>query len=384
MRKVYLDHAATTPVDPQVADAMVAVISDTFGNPSSIHGFGRAARKAMEEARVRVAALIDASPSEIIFTSGGTEADNLAIRGVARAHRDRGNRIITSQAEHHAVLHTCEELEKEGFEVVYLPVDGEGRVRPDQVEAAITDRTILCTVMLGNNEVGTIHPIAAIAAACRRRGVLVHTDAVQAVGQIPVDVQQLGVDLLSMSSHKIYGPKGVGALYVRRRTKILPVQFGGGHERKLRAGTENVPGIVGFGKAAELAAGRLTERVEHLRRVRDRLMEGLLAIPGVRLNGAREERLPNNLNVSVEGVEGESLLLALDMKGIAVSSGSACTSGSLEPSHVLRAMGVPTDAAHGALRFTAGAGTTDEDVDYVLEVVPAVVERLRRLSPTPA
>lgn len=382
MRKVYLDHSATTPVHPEVADLMLKYMVDVYGNPSSVHSFGRQGRKAVDEAREQVARLIGAEPKEIIFTSGGTEADNLAIRGVAAANKNKGNHIITSAIEHHAVLHTCEHLEKEGWEVTYLPVDADGLVNPEDVARAITDRTVLVTIMLANNEVGTIEPLAEISRITRARGVHLHTDAVQAVGNIPVNVNDLGVDLLSLSGHKLYGPKGIGALYIRQKTRISPIQYGGGHERRMRAGTENVPGIVGLGKAAELAMLELPERMQKTRALRDRLMDGLLGrIPDIRLNGHRTQRLPGNVNVSISYVEGESMLLKLDMAGIAASSGSACTSGSLEPSHVLLAMGLPHEVAHGSLRFTLGRQNTVEDVDYVLDTLPGIVAELRAMSP---
>ncbi|MCL6450323.1 MAG: cysteine desulfurase NifS [Acetobacteraceae bacterium] len=382
MRRVYLDHAATTPVHPQVAKVAVQYMTETFGNPSSIHCFGREARQAVEGARATVASLIGAQPEEIYFTSGGTEADNLAIQGVALAAADGRGHIITSQVEHHAVLHTCEFLEKRGFDVTYLPVDGHGMVDPDQVARAIRKDTVLITVMLANNEVGTIQPIADIARLAREKGVPVHTDAVQAAGNIPVDVNRLGVDLMSLSSHKIYGPKGTGALYVRRGTRISPTVHGGAHERGLRAGTENVPGILAMAKASELAQAEMPQRMAHVARLRDRFLKGLMEkVPDVRLNGHPTARLPNNASVSVLYVEGESVLLNLDLQGIAASSGSACTSGRLEPSHVLVAMGIPHDISQGSLRFSFGRGNTEEDVDYVLEVLPSVIARLRAMSP---
>jgi len=384
VRKVYLDHGATTPVDPEVAHVIYRYMVDEFGNPSSVHQFGRAARKAVEKAREQVADLIGAAdPSEIVFTSGGTEADNLAIKGVARAYRKKGNHIITSAVEHHAVLHTCEYLEeKEGFKVTYLPVDGSGMVDPEDVAQAITDQTVLVTIMFANNEVGTIQPIAEIARIAKEKGVLVHTDAVQAVGQVPVDVERLGVDLLSLSGHKIYGPKGVGALYVRKGTRLEPTMHGGAHEKHRRAGTEGVPGIVGLGTAAQLRKDHLDEYTEHLIVLRDRLIDGILdGIPDVKLNGHPTKRLPNNVNVSIAYAEGESMLLNMDLEGIAASSGSACTSGSLEPSHVLVAMGLSHELAHGSLRMTLGKDNTEEDIDYVLEVLPRIVERLRKMSP---
>jgi len=382
LRKVYLDHSATTPVRSEVAELVLRYMTDTFGNPSSVHGFGREARKGVEEARERVASLINADPREIVFTSGGTEADNLAIKGVALANRKKGRHIITSAIEHHAVLHTCEFLEKEGYEVTVLGVDSAGLVSPDDLKAALRDDTILVSIMMANNEMGAIQPIKELAAIARERGVYFHTDAVQAVGQVKVDVEELGVDLLSLSAHKIYGPKGVGALYVRRGTKIKPIAHGGGHERRMRAGTENVPGIVGLGLAAKLAQEELEDRRRHLLKLRDKLIEGILdRVEDVRLNGPREERLPNNVNISFAYVEGESILLNLDLQGIAASSGSACTSGSLEPSHVLLAMGISHELAHGSVRMSLGTGNSEEDIDYVLEVLPSIIERLRSMSP---
>jgi cysteine desulfurase len=382
MRRVYLDHAATTPVHPEVVEVMNHYMLEDWGNPSSIHSFGREARAGVDEARARVAALIGADPEEIVFTGGGTEADNLAIKGTAWELRNKGNHIITSAVEHHAVLHTVEWLEKQGFRATYLPVDGYGMVDPGDVEKAITSSTILVSIMAANNEVGTVQPIAEIARICREKGVRFHTDAVQAVGQLPIDVHALGVDMLSLSGHKIYGPKGVGALYVRRGVRLTPLLHGGAHERKRRAGTEGVPGIVGLGRAAELARLHFDERVAHYRRMRDLLWERIRQrVPEVRLNGHPTERLPNNLNISVLYVEGESMLLNLDMKGIAASSGSACTSGSLEPSHVLLAMGIPHEVAHGSLRMTVGVSTTEEDTDYVARSLAEIVERLRAMSP---
>ena len=382
MRRVYLDHAATTPVHPAVIETMNRYMSEYWGNPSSIHSFGREARAGLDEARAQVAALIGADPEEIVFTGGGTEADNLAIKGTAWALRDKGTHIITTQVEHHAVLHTVEWLEKQGFQATYLPVDPYGMVDPDEVEAAIRPETILVSVMMANNEVGTIQPVTEIARLCRERGVRFHTDAVQAVGQLPVAVRELGVDMLSLSGHKIYGPKGVGALYVRRGVKLTPVLHGGAHERNRRAGTEGVPGIVGLGKAAALAREHLEERAAHYTQVRDLLWQKIQEhVPEVKLNGHPAHRLPNNLNVSVLYVEGESMLLNLDMKGIAASSGSACTSGTLDPSHVLLAMGIPHEVAHGSLRLTVGTATTDEDALYVAESLGEIVSRLRAMSP---
>lgn len=382
MRQVYLDNAATTPMHPQVVEAMARAMATTFGNPSSVHAFGQAARRALEEGREQVAALLGAEPGEVVFTGGGTEADNLAILGVARANAERGRHIITSMVEHHAVLHACQALEKDGFRVTYLPVDAFGAVRPEDLERALTDDTILVTIMAANNEVGTLQPIAEIARLAHKRNAYVHTDAVQAVGQIPVNVQEWDVDLLSLTGHKFYGPKGVGALYVRRRTRILPALHGGGQERGLRSGTQNVPGVVGLAKAAELVRAELPQRAEHARTLRRRLWEGIQqGVPDVSLNGHPELRLPGNLSLNVHGVEGETLLLNLDRKGIALSAGSACTAGALEPSHVLKAMGVPVAVAMGALRFSLGCGNTEEDVNYVLEQLPPAVVKLRSLNP---
>ena len=381
-RRVYLDNAATTPVHPEVIEIMVRYMAQDFGNPSSIHAFGREARKAVDTAREHAAALIGATSREIIFTSGGTEADNLALRGIAYAYRDRGKHIITSPVEHHAILHTCDYLKKEGYDITVLPVDEYGMVHVEDLKAAIRPDTILISVMHGNNEVGTIQPVAEIGRIAKERGIKFHVDGVQATGQVPVDVNDLGVDLYTYSGHKIYGPKGIGVLYLRHGTKLIPLAYGGSHERNRRAGTEGVPGIVGIGKAAELAKRDFTERVAHLTHLRDKLINGVLgSIDHVRLNGHPTIRLPNNANFSIEYVEGESILLNLDMKGIAASSGSACTSGSLEPSHVLMAMGLPHEIAHGSLRLTVGRENSDEDIDYVLEVLPGIVTKLRSMSP---
>jgi cysteine desulfurase len=381
-KRVYMDHAATTYTKQEVLDEMLPYFKEIYGNPSSVHGFGREARKAVDLARERTAAALNASPDEIYFTSGGTEADNWAIKGVAWANKERGNHIITTSIEHHAVLHTCQYLEKMGFEVTYLPVDSYGLVYPEQVKEAITDKTILISVMFANNEIGTIEPIKEIGQIARERGIYFHTDAVQAVGHIPVDVKEMNIDLLSLSAHKFYGPKGVGALYIRKGVKLHPFIHGGAQERNRRAGTENLPGIVGLGKAIELAVANLEESSKRLTAMRDRLISGVLnTIENVRLNGHPTKRLPGNANFSFEFIEGESLLLSLDMKGIAASSGSACTSGSLDPSHVLLAIGLPHEIAHGSLRLTLGDDNTDEDIDYVLEVLPDIVQRLREMSP---
>ena len=382
MKRIYFDHAATTPTDGAVAESMAVYMTQQYGNPSSVHAFGREARKAVAEARGRVASLIGAKPEEIYFTSGGSESDNFALKGIAFANRAKGNHIVTTQVEHHAVLHTCQWLEKNGFRVTYLPVDADGCIHLSDLEAAITPETILVSVMFANNEVGTVQPIAEAARIAKARGVYFHTDAVQAVGALPVDVEAMGIDLLSLSGHKFYGPKGIGALYVRRGVKIEPVQLGGAQERKLRAGTENVPAIVGLGLAAQLAQAELTQRAEHTRALRDALIAGIEArIPEVKLNGHRTQRLPGNVNISFLYIEGESLLLSLDMKGIAASSGSACTSGSLDPSHVLLAMGLTHEVAHGSLRLTLGRQNTREEVDYALDALEEIVKRLRSMSP---
>jgi cysteine desulfurase len=383
VRRVYLDHAATTPVRPEVAAAVTRCMLIDYGNASSVHSFGREAAEATEKARGRVARLMGARPDEVIFMSGGTEADNMAIRGVVASAPGPARHVITTKIEHHAVLHTCERLEKEGLaEATYLPVDGTAMVDPDDVARAIRKDTVLVTVMFANNEVGTIQPIAEIGRICRDKGVPFHTDAVQAFGALPIDIDKLGIDLMSVSAHKMYGPKGVGALYVRRGMKVSPLILGGGQEKKRRAGTSNVPGVVGFGEAAVLAEKEMDRRVAHLTGLRDRLIEGLLdRVDFARLNGHRTRRLPNNVNISFEFIEGESILLSLDMKGIAASSGSACTSGSLAPSHVLLAMGLPHEVAHGSVRMTLGMGTSADDIDYVLETLPPIVERLRGMSP---
>jgi cysteine desulfurase len=374
-----MDHGATTPLREEALEAMLPYLKEKFGNPSSIHSFGREARKAINEAREKTARALGADPEEIFFTSGGTESNNMAIRGAARL-KGKG-RIITSAIEHHAVLDVCKDLEKDGFEVVFLPVDRYGMVDPRAVEEAIVPGTILVSIMMGNNEVGTIQPIREICTLARKRGVFVHTDAVQCVGQLPVDVKELQVDFLSLSAHKFNGPKGVGALYVRKGIPLPPIYRGGGQERKLRPGTENVAGIVGLGRALELAVAELPEKTARLQKLRDRLIAGLTSLEGVALNGHPKQRLPGNVHLSFQYIEGESLLLGLDLQGVAASSGSACTSGSLEPSHVLLALGLPHEIAHGSLRLTLGDDNTREDVDYVLEKLPIIVNRLREMSP---
>jgi len=382
MRQIYLDYAATTPTHPDVLAEMQPYFSEKFGNPSSIHSFGREAKAAVEEARESVASLIGAKPEEIIFTSGGTEANNFAIDGIAYANEKKGNHIITSKIEHHAVLEPCHFLEKHGFQVTYLPVDKYGLVNPEDVAKAITDKTILVSIMHANNEIGTIEPIEEISKITKEKGIYFHTDAVQTVGSIPVNVDEFGIDLLSMSAHKLYGPKGVGALYVRKGTRMEPFIRGGGQERNRRASTENVPGIVGLGEACELAEKKLSSRIKHLTPLRDKLLKDLMdKIPEVVLNGHPTKRLPKNVNVSVKYIEGESMLLNLDMEGIAASTGSACSSGSLDPSHVLLAIGLSHELAHGSIRFTLGRLNTEKDVKRVLDVFPKIVEKLRKMSP---
>jgi len=382
MSKIYFDHSATTPVHPDVAEEMFRYVTGIFGNPSSIHSFGREARKAVEASRNKVAQSIGANPEEVVFTSGGTESDHMAIRGVAYANRKKGNHIITSAVEHHAVLDTCKALEKEGFELTVLPVDGYGMVSPQDVAKAIKDNTTLITVMHANNEVGTIQPISEIGEIARERGVLFHTDAVQSMGKIPVNVIDLKVDLLSLSGHKIYAPKGVGALYIRRGISWRPYSFGGGQERKHRPGTENVPGIAALGKAAELAAKDLVEENARLTILRDKLIKGILEkVDHVQLAGHPSMRLPNNVNFIFEYIDGGAMLLNLDMQGVAASSGSACTSGSVSASHVLLAMGIPHQIAHGSLRLTLGRSNTEKDVDEFINIMPQIIERLRSRAP---
>jgi cysteine desulfurase len=377
---VYMDHSATTAVDPAVTEAMLPYFSEKYGNPSSLYSIGRQSRKAVEEARQKVADLIGAKKEEIIFTGSGTEADNLAIKGIALKNRIKGDHIITSSIEHHAVLHTCKYLEKNGFKVTYLPVSKEGLVDPNDVEKAITSQTILITIMHANNEIGTIQPIEEIGRRAKEKNIPFHTDAVQTVGKIPVNVDALGVSLLSMSAHKIYGPKGVGALYLRKGTSIEPQMHGGGHERNIRSSTENVPGIVGFGKACELAKAHLPDEA-NLATLRDSLIKGILTIKDSYLNGHLTKRLPGNANFRFSYIEGESMILNLDMKGVAASTGSACSSTSLEPSHVLLAIGLRPEESHGSLRFTLGRENTQEDVDLVISILPEIVNKLRMMSP---
>jgi len=387
--RVYLDNSATTAMAAEVIEAMLPYFSDEMGNAQSVHSFGQRAKAAVEKARRRVAALINAEPAEIVFLSGGTEADNLAIRGIAEAHGDHGRHIITTRIEHPAVLATCEALEAGGYRITYLPVSRKGIVSVDDLRQAISDDTILVSIMLANNETGTMQPIEEIAALiseARSRGLdhlYFHTDAVQGVGKVPVDVKQLGVDLLSLSGHKIHGPKGNGLLYVRKGTRLAKQLFGGHHERDRRAGTENVPGIVGLGRAAELARTQLSERSSRMRLLRDHLEEQVLSrFDGVTVNGDKELRVPNISNLSFDGVDGESLLIALDLRGIAVSTGSACASGSLEPSHVLQALGLTRAQVRGSLRFSLGAYTTQEEIDYAVAVLAETVSRLREMTPS--
>ena len=379
-RRVYLDHNASTPVHPEVVEAMLPYFGEYFGNPSSVHGFGREAREGMEIAREQISRFLRVSKEEVIFTSGGTESDNLAIKGVAEA-RGSGN-IITSRIEHHAVLRTCQTLESQGFTVTYLPVDQDGLVDPDDLRRAIRSDTILITVMHANSEVGTIQPVEAIGRIAKERDIPFHVDAVQTFGKVPIDLDAFGIDLLSFSSHKIYGPKGVAGLYIRKGTKMVAIQHGGEHERRRRAGTENVPGIVGFGKAVEVRARDMAAEAVRITSLRDRLWAGISSqVPEVKLNGHPTRRLPGTLNMCFRHVESESIVLGLDLKGVGLSAGSACTSGNVEPSYVLVAMRVPLDWAMGSVRATLGRGNTDEEIDYVLEVLPPLVRRIRNLSP---
>ncbi len=382
-RFVYMDHAATTFIKPDVAESMIPFLKEYFGNPSSLYSIGREGKEAIETAREQLAKALGAKPEEIYFTSGGTESDNWAIKGTAFSRRKKGKHIITTSIEHHAVLYPCEYLEGQGFDVTYLPVDKYGLVDPAEVEAALREDTILISVMYANNEIGTIEPIQEIGKVAKEHDVLFHTDAVQAIGAVPLDMKQKhkNVDMLSLSSHKFYGPKGIGALFLREGTQIDNFMHGGGQERGKRAGTENVAGIVGMGKAIELATANIEEHNEKIIKMRDRLLSGVLEIPNCRLNGHPEKRLPGNLNFSFEYIEGESLLLMLDQMGICSSTGSACSSGSLETSHVLRAIGLPPEIAQGSLRLTLGDANSEEDIDYVLDVLPETVGKLRNMSP---
>lgn len=381
-RFVYADNSATTKISKEVLDAMMPYLTENYGNPSSIYKLGRDSKRAIETAREKCAAALGCTPSEIYFTGGGSESDNWALTGTARKLAPTGKKhIITTAVEHHAILHTCAALEKEGFEVTYLPVDSEGKISLTELENAVRPDTALVTIMYANNEIGVINPISEIGKICRKKGVLFHTDAVQAVGNVPINVVEQSIDMLSLSGHKIHAQKGVGILYIRKGITLPNLINGGGQERSKRAGTENVPAIVGLGVALENAVSDIPGKIEKVSKMRNRLIDGLLKIERTRLNGSRTDRLCGNVNISVEGVEGESLLLSLDLKGICASSGSACTSGSLDPSHVLLALGLPHEVAHGSLRLSISDETTDEDIDYILEVVPEVVERLRSMSP---
>ena len=381
MRNVYLDYSATTPVKEEVMQEMIPYFTEKFGNPSSLYDKGLESKDAITTAREQVASLINAKPAEIFFTAGGTEADNWVIFGVADKLKEKGNHIITTKVEHHAMLHSCEYLAKRGYEVTYLDIDKDGRVRPEDLKAAITDKTILISIMMVNNEIGTLMPIKELAAVAKEHKILFHTDAVQALGNVPIDVKDLGVDLMSMSAHKIYGPKGSGALYIRNGVRISNYLHGGGQEAKKRAGTENLTGIVGFGKAAEVAKRDFDKHVEHCSTLRNHLVERVLAeIPNTFVNGSMEYRHPGNASITFEYIEGEAILLFLNHAGISVSTGSACSSNSLEPSHVLTALGVPVEKIHGTVRFTIGDFTTMEDVDYVVDTLKNVVSRLREIS----
>ena len=382
MKTIYLDNAATTRTLPQVLEKMLPYFTEEYGNPSSLYGLGQSASQAVTKAREEIAALIGAKPGEIYFTAGGSESDNWAIKGIAEARAEKGKHVITSAIEHHAVLHTCQWLEKQGYEVTYLPVDENGLVSPEDLEAAIRPDTILVSIMMANNEIGTIEPIAQLAEIAKKAGVLFHTDAVQAVGQIPIDVEELQVDMLSASAHKLGGPKGIGFLYVKKGVRLPSFLHGGAQERGKRAGTQNVPAIVGFGEAARLAAETMESRAAKEQELRDHLIERITKeIPHVRLNGDAKKRLPGNANFCFRFIEGESLLLLLDQNGICASSGSACTSGSLDPSHVLLAIGLPHEIAHGSLRLTLSEEITKEDIDFTVDKVKEIVTRLRAMSP---
>jgi cysteine desulfurase len=382
MREVYLDNAATTRVLPEIATAMAKTMTENYGNPSGVYEISRRAHELLDTARTQVAELINATPEEVTFTCGGSEGDTTILLGIAKAYKNKGNHIITSAIEHHAILHTCEELEREGFKITYLPVDEFGKINPADVEKAITPQTILISIMFANNEIGTIEPIRAIGAIARKHNIFFHTDAVQAIGHVPVDVKADNIDLLTMTAHKFHGPKGTGAIYIRKGIKVEKLVFGGGQERGLRPGTENTAGIQGLGLAAEHARLHMVENSARLKKLRDKIIAGINEkISEVKLNGDPIDRLPNNVNFSIKYIEGEGLLLHLDLVGIAASSGSACTSGSLDPSHVLLAIGLPHEIAHGSLRLTISEFTTDEDVDYLLEKLPGIVDTLRAMSP---
>lgn len=380
--RIYMDNAATTPVRDEVFEAILPYFKEYYGNASSVYAIAKESKKALENARAQVAALIGANPDEVYFTAGGSESDNMALRGVVNASNKEKKHIITTKIEHHAILHTAEYLEKKGVDVTYLEVDEYGKISLEDLEQAIRPETVLISVMFANNEIGTIQPVKEIGEIARKHGVLFHTDAVQAAGHVPINVDEMHIDLLSMSGHKLGAPKGIGAIYIRKGSRVAPLIFGGAQEKKQRAGTENIPGIVGMGKAAEIAKAEMEEATKKLVHLRDKLISGILeSIPHSRLNGHPTDRLPGNSNISFEFIEGESLLLLLDALGIAASSGSACTSGSLDPSHVLMAIGLPHEIAHGSLRLTLDHQNTEEEVDFVLEKLPAIVQRLRDMSP---
>lgn len=382
MKNVYLDYSATTPVKEEVLKEMLPYFSEYYGNPSSLYSIAQQSKEALEKARSRVAKLINAQMQEVFFTAGGSESDNWALEGVVRAKKNKGNHIITTKIEHHAILHTAEYLEKQGIEVTYVGIDKNGRVNPKEIEAAIKDNTVLISVMFVNNEIGTVQPIEEIASIAKKHDIVFHTDAVQALGNVEIDVQALGIDIMSMSSHKIYGPKGIGAMYIRKGVEINNFLHGGGQEMKKRAGTENLPGIVGFGKAAELGMINFDDHVEYISKLRDYFISEIQSkIDDVEINGSMKHRHPGNANLTFKYIEGESMLILLDMEGISVSTGSACSSKSLEPSHVLSALGVPLESIHGTLRFSIGDFTTKEDVDYVVEKLVEIVKKLRKLSP---
>lgn len=382
MKQVYLDYSATTPVKDQVLEEMIPYYKEHFGNPSSLYTIAQESKQALTNARNNVAKLINAQPTEIFFTAGGTEADNWALEGVLDAKKNPKGHIITSAIEHHAIIHTCQYLEKKGYEITYVDVDKEGRVNPKDVESVIKDNTVLISIMMVNNEIGTIQPIKEIAQIAKKHRITFHTDAVQALGNVPIDVKDLGVDLMSLSAHKIYGPKGVGALYIRRGTGISNILHGGAQENKKRAGTENLPGIIGFGKAAELAYDNLDAHIKKITELRNYLIEQITSkIEDTSVNGSMEYRHPGNANITFKYIEGESILLLLDMKGISVSTGSACSSASLMPSHVLAALGIPVEVIHGTIRMSVGDFTTKEDIDYVVDSLIEIVDKLRKLSP---
>ena len=382
MRNVYLDYSATTPVKEEVLNEMIPYFTEKFGNPSSLYDKGLESKDAITEARERVASLINASAGEVFFTAGGTESDNWAVFGSAEALKSKGNHIITTKIEHHAMLHSCEFLEKQGYEITYLSIDKDGYISLDELEKAITDKTVLISIMMVNNEIGTVQPIKEACAIAKKHGVLFHTDAVQALGNVEINVKDLGIDLMSMSSHKIYGPKGTGALYIRKGVRIANYLHGGAQENRKRAGTENLPGIIGFGKAAELSKANFENHVKHCSELRNYLKDRIInEIPDTYVNGTMEHRHPGNLNITFKYIEGESILLLLNQFGISVSTGSACSSTSLNPSHVLTALGVPVEMIHGTIRFTVGDFTTKEDIDYVVENLKTIVSRLRELSP---